>query len=282
MRLPTQPSMAKARAYYSLFRIKTAEGIQYRLAGIASASVGIFWALIEIVVYTVFYNYAANKDAGALAGLTLDQAISYVWLSQAIWTMQPMNIEAEILKKINSGDVGIELCRPLDLYAHWFAGTAAARLIPLFWRGSVTLLCGILMPVSYRLALPASLVGFCWSLLSFLCAFLLCTAFGTFVATVRLNVNWGDGPMYIMMLIGGVLSGGYLPLQLWPAAMQTFLLRQPFAGYLDIPIRLYLGTMHPSDAGGMILTQLLWVALFVAAGKALMAKRLRTIIVQGG
>lgn len=282
MRLTRRANMTKVRAYFSLFRIKTAEGIQYRLAGLASASVGVFWALIEIVVFTVFYNYAANKDAGTLAGLTLKQVISYVWLSQAIWTMQPMSIDAEILKKINSGDVGIELCRPMDLYAHWFAGTAASRLIPVFWRGTVTLLCAILMPVPYRLGLPASAIGFCWSLLSFFCAFLLCTAFGTFVATVRLNVNWGDGPMYMMMLIGGVLSGGYLPLQLWPAALQTILLLQPFAGYLDIPIRLYLGTMQPNDAGSLILLQLIWIALFVAAGKALMAKRLKTIIVQGG
>jgi ABC-2 type transport system permease protein len=273
---------SKARAYYFLFRVKTAEGIQYRLAGFASASVGIFWALIEIVVYTVFYNYAANKEAGIPAGMTLQQAISYVWLAQAIWAMQPMSVDAEILKMINSGDVGIELCRPMDLYSHWFARTAATRLIPLFWRGSITILCGLLMPQAFGLALPTTFIGFCWSLVSLGCAFLLCTSFGALVATVRLSVKWGDGPMYMMMLIGGVLSGSYLPLQLWPESLQTFLLMQPFAGYLDIPIRLYIGSMQPGDAGGLVLMQLVWVALFVAAGKALMAKRLRTIIVQGG
>jgi ABC-2 type transport system permease protein len=78
------------------------------------------------------------------------------------------------------------------------------------------------------------------------------------------------------------LSGGYLPLQLWPGFLQRFLLVQPFAGYLDIPLRLYIGTLHPDQAVWAIGLQLLWTAVFVVAGKALMAKQLRTIIVQGG
>jgi ABC-2 type transport system permease protein len=276
------PARSTLRACFSLFKIKTAEGFQYRLAGFAGASTGIFWALIEIMVFSVFYNYAARSDAGIMAGMTFKQVVSYVWLGQVMWLMQPMSIDRDILAQITSGDVGIELCRPIDLYFHWFARTAAARLTPLFWRGSVILLCGMLMPAPYRLSLPASVPGLIWMLISLVCAFLLCTAFGTFASTVRLSVNWGDGPIYLMMLIGGVLSGNYLPLQLWPDFMQRFLLLQPFAGYLDIPVRLYLGTMRPDVAAGAVLLQLAWVTAFFAVGKALMNRRLKTIIIQGG
>jgi len=273
---------ATARACLSLFKIKTAEGFQYRVAGLAGASTAVFWVLIEITIYTVFYLYADNKEAGTMAGLSLRQVVSYAWLAQTLWLIQPMSIDAELLGKINNGDVGIELCRPLDLYAHWFAKIAAARLTPLFWRGSVTLLFGIIMPASYRLSPPESPVGLLWMLVSLLCAFLLCTAFGMLVCTVRLSITWGDGPTYIMMLIGGVLSGVYLPLQLWPDFMQKFLLLQPFAGYLDIPLRLYLGTMLPKEAGPAVIMQITWALFFMMVGKALMARRLRRIIVQGG
>ncbi|MGI6083027.1 MAG: ABC transporter permease [Limnochordia bacterium] len=271
-----------ARACFSLFRIKTAEGFQYRLAWVSGAAVGIFWALIEITVLAVFYNYAENKEAGTMAGLTLRQVVTYVWVAQAIWTMQPMSIDSDILSQINSGDVGIELCRPIDLYFHWFAKIAAGRLAPLFWRGSLTLLCGTLMPPAYRLSWPASLPGFLWTVVSLSCAFLLCTAFAGFVSTVRLNVAWGDGPVYMLMFIGSVLSGSTLPLQLWPEPWQRVLLWQPFAGYMDIPIRLYIGTMHPGEAHGGVLLQVAWILFFVVAGKLLMARRLRTIVVQGG
>lgn len=270
------------KASYSLFRIKTAEGFQYRLSGLAGATTSIFWALIEIMIYTVFYQYGDNKSAALIAGLNLKQVITYSWLAQVLFLIQPMKIDGEILNKIVMGDVGIEMCRPLDLYFHWFAKTAAARLTPLLWRGSAVLLAGLIMPPYYRLQAPASLPGFLCMLLSLLGALLLCTSFGMLVCTIRLNITWGDGPAYIIMLIGGVLSGSYLPLKLWPDFMQKFLLLQPFAGYLDIPLRLYLGVLSPDNAGWAIGLQLLWSLLFIALGKFLMSLRLKKIIVQGG
>ena len=274
--------LANVRACCSLFRIKTAEGFQYRLAGLAGASTGIFWVLIEITVYSVFYQFAQNQGAGISAGLTLKQVITYSWLAQVLFLMQPMSIDAEILKKITNGDVGMELCRPLDLYFHWFSKTAAGRLTPLFWRGSVTLLAGILMPDAWRILPPASLNALILMLVSTVSAFILCSSYAMLICAVRLNITWGDGPTYILMLAGGVLSGGYLPLQLWPEELQKLLFYQPFAGYLDIPIRLYLGTIAPGDAGRAIFLQLLWSCVFILSGKVLMAKRLQTVIIQGG
>ncbi len=270
------------RACLSLFVIKTAEGFQYRLSGLAGATTSIFWALIEIMVYIVFYQYADNKSAGLLAGLDLRQVITYSWLAQVLFPIQPMSIDSDILKKITNGDVGIEMCRPLDLYSHWFAKTAAARLTPLFWRGSVVLLAGMLMPPFYRLQAPASLYGLLCMLLSLLGALLLCTSFGMVMCAIRLNITWGDGPTYIIMLVGSVLSGSYLPLKLWPDFLQKFLLLQPFAGYLDIPLRLYLGVLPPADAVWAVGLQLLWSIIFIILGRTLMSIRLNRIIVQGG
>ena len=119
-------------------------------------------------------------------------------------------------------------------------------------------------------------------LISFASAFLLCTAFGMLVCTLRLNIKWGDGPTHIIMLMGGILSGAYLPLQLWPEFMQSFLLVQPFAGYLDIPLRLYVGTMLPADAYWAIGLQISWAMIFIFTGRSLMSVRLKSIIVQGG
>ena len=178
----TKNVFATIKACYSLFKIKTAEGFQYRMAGLAGASTGIFWGLIEIIVYTIFYKYAENKEAGVMAGLSLRQAISYVWLTQVLFLMQPMSIDGEILSKINNGDVGIEMCRPLDLCSHWFARTAASRLTPLFWRGSITLLFAVIIPDIFRLGPPASLASFFCMLISVFTAFFLCTTFGMWFA----------------------------------------------------------------------------------------------------
>lgn len=270
------------KACFSLFRIRIAASLQYRMSGLAGASTGIFWALIEITAYRIFYTYANNREVGMMATLTLKQVITYTWLAQVLWPMQPMNIDSEILNKITSGDIGIEMCRPLDLYFHWFSKTAATRLSPLLWRSSIVLIFGMLMPAAYRISLPSSLPGFLCMLMSIVSALLLCTSYAMLTCAIRLNISWGDGPTYIMMLIGGVLSGGYLPLQLWPESIQRFLLIQPFAGYLDIPLRFYVGTINPKDAFWAIGLQLVWIGAFIVAGRMLMSKKLKNIIVQGG
>ena len=159
--------------YTSLFRIKAAEGLQYRVAALAGAATSVFWCLIEITVYTVFFTYGSRAALPETAGgMTLPQMVTYAWLAQLLFLMQPMSIDGDIQRKIESGDVGIELCRPLPLYLHWLAKSAAARLTPLIWRGSAVLLAGLLMPAAYRLGPPASLTGFLCALLSAGSAFL--------------------------------------------------------------------------------------------------------------
>ncbi len=269
------------KACLSIFRIQFAQSLQYRLAGLSSASISIFWALIEIVVFTVFYKHAQN-GAFSMNGLSLSQVISYVWIAQFLVPLQPMSIDGDILSQITSGNVGIALCRPLTLYGQWFAHTAAGRLGGFWMRGILTVLAGFLMPGAMHLSPPASLAGLLMFIFSATGAFLLCTAYGMLITAVRLNITWGEGPTYMLLLVSGVLSGGYLPLQLWPDALQKVLLYQPFAGYLDIPVRLYVGSMIWTQGIEAIFMQLFWTMVFVLIGKALMGCKLKTLIVQGG
>ncbi|WP_238652530.1 ABC transporter permease [Paenibacillus piscarius] len=269
------------RACGSLFRIRMAEGLQYRVSAISGTMVSVFWALIECVLFTVFYTYSENGSWNN-NGLSLQQAISYVWLAQGLFVLQSMSIDGEIMGKINNGDVGIELCRPMNLYTHWFVKSSAGKLGTSWMRGMSTVLAGLLMPAGYALGGPASLPALFCFLLSVVMAFVLCSAFAMLVTAIRLNITWGDGPTYMLLLVSGVLSGTYLPLRLWPESMQTFLYLQPFGGFADIPLQLYIGSVAPAAALPGIGMQLLWSLIFIAAGRMIMKRRLHSIIVQGG
>ena len=269
------------RACLSLFRIRFAENLQYRLSGLSSVAIGAFWAIIETLVLTVFYTHAEFAQA-SINGLTLPMAVSYLWMSQAIRALIGMGIDGEINQQIERGDVGIELCRPLDLYAHWYAKVAAGRLGGMWLRGPLTVLVGFLMPTALRMSGPASLEGLLLFLLSLLSAFLLSTAYTLLITAVRLRITWGMGPIHILLLVPQVLSGAFLPLQLWPDALQKVLLLQPFAGYADIPLRLYVGSMAPADGLPLIALQLAWTAAFIVGGRLLMRHQLKSLIIQGG
>lgn len=273
--------MNTVKACASIFRMRVAEGLQYRMAALSGATIGVFWGLIEIIVYTVFFLHGDHAQ-DMINGMTLARAVSYVWIGQAMVTLQHGNVDGEILGKITNGDVGVELCRPIDLYAHWFAKTCSGRIAPFLIRGTIILVVGILMPASMGLSLPASLSGFLLFLLSLLCAILLGGAYTMLITAVRLNIAWGDGPAFMLFIISQVLSGAYFPLQLWPDFMQGFLLMQPFAGTLDIPARLYVGSMTAAEGVAGILLQLAWSGVFISLGRTIMGRKLHTVIIQGG
>ena len=268
------------KACGALFKTRVAEQIQYRAAALAGTSIGVFWGILQIVMFTVFFTYG-NVDN---IGMTLPQAISYAWMTQIfIGTIGILGgVDGELREKIVSGNVALELCRPLDLYSHWFAKTAASRLGGSVWRMIFTLMAALLVPAALRLSLPDSVVGFALFLLSVCSAFLLSAAYVMVLTSVRMGLTWGEGPIYALGMLAGLLSGAYLPLQLWPDFLQTVLLLQPFAGLMDIPLRLYIGSMPPEDALWAISLQLIWAVVFIFIGRTLMSQKLKGLIVQGG
>jgi len=274
------------KAGWSLFKVRTAEGLQYRLAALSGVTVSVFWVLIEVAVLTVFFTYGNREPDSSVNGMTLAQAISYRWIGELMYGLVAAGVEGGIRDKITSGDIGIELIRPLDLYWHWFARTSAGSISNLVMRGGLTVTCGALISlIGFRgmgLGLPASPLYFCLFLISTLGAILFGTAYCMFLATVRANVAWGDGPVNLINVTGMILSGGFLPLQLWPDFMQTFLRLQPFASYYDTPAKLYAGTIAVEDGLRSLLVQVLWIAAFIALGKVILKRKIKTVVVQGG
>lgn len=270
-----------ARLARSLLRIQIAQGLQYRAAALSGIPISLFFTLVEVLMITIFYRFGA-PGSGERAGLTMAQCVSYEWIAQAIFGMQVLNLDGDLVKKIDSGDIGIELCRPADLHTQWLAHFSAGRVAPMLYRALPVVLVGALIPGDFGLGAPSSVAGVALMLVSLACAFVLVMCFATFAHALRLKVDWGNGPIYIILFISTFLSGAYFPLQLWPDWARTFLYLQPFAGYTDIPVRLYVGSLAPGDALPFLTLQVFWTAVFYVAGRVAMRRRLRTITVQGG
>lgn len=275
--------MRLLRACKSILRINLVSMLQFRAAAWAKMSTFVFYGFVHVVLILIFYKYGVNGSAGSDAGMSSAQAVSYTWLVQVIACIFPvLGYDGEVRNKIINGDVGIELCRPLDLYFHWFSRAMAAKLAP-FLMGVIPItVVAMLLPAPYNLLPPASVAGLAAMLLCLVTGLMLSCAVICLGYGLLLNLRWGDGPVNIMLVITDVLSGSYLPLQLWPAAAQKFLLYQPFAGLADIPLRLYVGTMAPELVWQAVAIQLVWILIFVAAGRTLMMKSIRQIVIQGG
>lgn len=107
--------------------------------------------------FIMAYTYVALWDERPqLGGYDMPQALTYVWLGQALLmtcAMMGGGFEDELIERIRTGDVAVDLYRPVDLQLWWLAGDLGRAAFHLLGRGIVPMLLGSL---AFDLALPAS------------------------------------------------------------------------------------------------------------------------------
>ena len=259
------------KAYLSILRQQMIGQLQYRAGFWAGTLNHIFWGVARAAILVAFYLYGQGE-----ADITMRQAVSMVWLQQVAGSLVPgWNTDIALYTQIRSGDVAYELLRPMDAYAHWYVKSLAGRLGPFLLVLVPVLGAGLLVPEPWGLGALACLLTLLSGVFTSCAMILLSYA-------MLLDVRVGDAPSRMAVTVAQILSGLYLPLQLWPKAMQTFLYYQPFAGMLDLPVRLYVGAQPLARAGEIVLLQAFWTAVFVLAGRAWIGRSFRKLVIQGG
>jgi len=113
-------------------------------------------------------------------------------------------------------------------------------------------------------------------------AALLASAVLTLTSAAVIALRTERGVVALVPSIVIVFSGNLLPLSLFPDSLAALLLLQPFAGLLDIPIRLYTGQVSGAPGVALLGLQLAWLLLLVWLGRWAVARALARLEVHGG
>jgi ABC-2 type transport system permease protein len=270
------------RPYLAAFRARFLLMLQYRTAALAGFATQCWWGAIRIMVFAAFYGAGA-----AAAPISLANAITYVWLGQALLAMLPWLADPEIGQAVRTGGVGYDRLRPLDAYGYWYART-------LGWMLARALPRAILMLLAAGIVLP--LVGLeAWSwqppsgvtaALLFVPAFVLMAALATAIlmlANIIVAASLNErGVNAVLTPLVIVFSGSLLPLDFFPDAARPFLHVQPFAGLVDIPFRIYFADLEGAAALRGLALQAGWTLALVALGRFAMERMMRRLEMQGG
>ncbi len=266
--------------YLAVFSVRFQALLQYRVAALAGLVTQVFWGFIRVMIFTAFYRSApAGAAAGAAAPMALPDVVSYVWLGQALLMLILWRPEPDLVQMGRTGNVAYELLKPVDLYGLWYAREVAARVAPTLLRAIPLLALAYLFFGLGPPASPASLVAFAGALC---CAVLLSAAFSTIATIVVVRTVSGRGAVSLLTGLLWIFSGMILPLPLFPDWAQPVLAVLPFRGLMDAPFRLYLGHIPPAGALPVVVHQLVWTLLLVGAGRALLARFRRRLVIQGG
>ncbi len=266
------------RKYWSFFRIRFINGLQYRTAAYAGIATQFAWGGMRILLFRAFYMASPADfpmDFQALA--------SYLWLEQAFLTLfSTWMFDNAILNAITSGDIAYELARPIDLYGKWFLQNLSMRFSRAALRCMPILLVGAFLPRPYGLALPANVGAFPMFLLtSFLgvcvnVAFLMLVYISTFYTLDYRGVR--------MVMIGALdfLTGSLIPLPFFPDWLRNIIELTPLGATMNLPLRIYSGDIAGDAMVRGFLVQVTWLVLLLLFGKLWMSRALKRVVVQGG
>ena len=266
------------KKYLSFFRIRFIAGLQYRAAAWAGVATQFAWGGMLILMYRAFYQSDANSFP-----MTFQALSSYVWLQQALLTMFMLWFyDNEIFDSITSGGVAYELCRPCDLYSMWFVKNMALRLSKVVLRCVPILAVAVFLPEPFGVGLPASLWGALLFPVSLILGFLVLIAISMLV---YISTFYTMSPMGIRILAASAsefLSGSLIPIPFFPQWLQNVMNALPFSSVQSTPFLIYTGYLTVEKALTRVAVQLTWLVLLVLAGRLLMNRALKRVVVQGG
>jgi len=261
-------------AYWAVVSARFRVLLQYRAAAMAGLGTQVFWGLIRVMIFEAFYRSGTGHHP-----MSLPETVTYVWLGQAFLGLLPWNTDRDVRDQIRSGAVAYELLRPLDLYFLWYFRALALRTAPTILRAAPMF---VIAGLFFGLSAPPSLMALVAWVASMAGALVLSCALTSLLTISMLWTISGEGVAALVNAGVFVLSGMIIPLPLFPDWAQPILNALPFRGLVDVPFRIYAGHIPPGTVPGLLAEQLAWSVIFILVGRAVLARGVRRLVVQGG
>ncbi len=266
------------KKYLSFFRLRFIHSLAYRSAAAAGIVTQFAWGFMNLLMYRAFY-----AENAASFPMEFDALSNYIWLQQAFLALfMAWYFDGEILEGISSGNVCYELCRPCDIYTMWYAKNAAVRLARAVLRCMPILLVAILLPQPLGLTAPRDIGAAAMFTLSLLLGFSVMVSYSMVIyGTVFYTIS-SLGVRILSVSIVEFLAGAIIPLPFFPEGVRRVVELLPFASMQNAPFMIYSGSLAGEAALRAIATQAVWLIALYVAGKLLMKRALKRVVIQGG
>ncbi|GEB52909.1 MULTISPECIES: ABC transporter permease [Streptomyces] len=252
---------------YATYRVATA-------AGVFTNTVFGF-----ILAYTFI---ALWHERPQLGGYDQAQALTFVWTGQALLATAALmggGFQEEFHERVRTGDVAIDLYRPLDLQLWWLASDLGRAGFHLLGRGIAPLVAGALV---FDLALPRSPLVWLLFLVSVLLGVVVSFAVRYLFALSGFWLLDSTGAIALSTLLSVFFSGMLMPLNVFPGGFGELARTLPWAAMLQVPADVLLGARQGAQVATGLGFQACWALVLLGAGRLLQAVATRKVVVQGG
>jgi ABC-2 type transport system permease protein len=232
---------------------------------------GFFRAYVFIAVF--------SSVAGSIGGFDLRETLTYIFITQGILMAIYIWGWCDIALSIRSGDVVTDLFRPFDYQLYWLAQDVGRAAYHLLFRGIPPFIIGalffdLIVPIDplIWLAFVVSVIGAV--VVSFALRFLM-----------NLSAFWlldYRGVLALGAAVWTFMSGFAVPVSFFPSGLRAVADALPFAATVQIPVEVFLGKVRGADLLAALAFQFSWAIALLMAGRAVLKRATRRLVVQGG
>lgn len=262
------------RLFWEVAKLAVQRQLTYRAAMLAGLITNAFFGLLRASVLVALYG---ARDQ--VAGISLQDAITYTALVQGIIAFLQIFGWTELMESIYSGEVATDLLKPLGYFRLWLARDLGQALVAFCLRGvTMVLMYALVVPIT----LPQGLIQWLALALALLLSWYISFAWRFLV---NLSAFWTPDARGIGRFAFGlvwIFSGFTMPLRYFPDWFQTFCQFTPFPAMLNTTIEIYLGLLTGPALGQALLLQIAWAVTLTLFCQAVLRIGVRSLVIQGG
>ncbi|HGJ64675.1 TPA: hypothetical protein ENS27_04715 [bacterium] len=260
--------------YIEFARKSFQQSLQYRIANYSGLAVNSFFFIVRAYVFMALY-----ENRGDVAGYNVTEIITFTGITQAMLMIVGIFGTLEIANAVKSGEVAVELMKPIDYQLVMLFRQFGRSLYYFFFRGLPIFL---VMVIFFKWTPPHSLIAFILFFISLIFAVMITFSFNFMVGMSAFWLLDARGISGIVMGTGVLLSGFILPVSFFPSQFGKICEWLPYIGQSYTPVAIYLGKYSGMMMISMLLRQVAWVIILMLFDKAIMRLAMRKLIIQGG
>lgn len=262
------------RLYLELSKRSFQRHLTYRSATIAGLITNFFFGILRATIFIALYDQQQTVE-----GITLQGAITYAALGQALIGFLSMFSWQDIANTVYTGDIASDLLKPMDYFLFWMSRDFGRALVQFLLRG-VILIIGF--EIVYNLYWPKSMFHFFAIIMSLFLSWVISFSWRFLI---NLSAFWtpnARGILRLLFVFSWFFSGFLMPLRFFPLWIQKVSYIMPFPHMFNSVIEVYLGTVKGSALLFTLANQFLWGIVLILIGQMVLRIGVKHLMILGG
>lgn len=203
---------------------------------------------------------------------------SYLLVTFVCNTLLSWYSESAISRKIVSGEVALDLVKPLNFGKARLAETLGAS----FFEAIIIILISFILIITLKIQVPSQFVNWIayigFVIMGVFIKFYIVYIFSLFTFFTAAY----EGVVWMRTAITRLLSGGLLPLSFFPEYVRMIFDKLPFKYIVAVPADIFLGRIAVSEMKMIFLAEVVWIIALYIIAEALFKICIRKVTIYGG